>query len=95
MEGKQHSVEECKNVKSEGPQTWPWFADEQKNPFPPLPTVVSAPAIEGLRIDLNYLGCLQKLSEVEADLKSCNKQHISSVFFLFHVGLRDWCFCSR
>lgn len=42
--------------------------------FPSLQTVV--------RIDLNYLGCLEKLSEEEADLKSCNKQHSS-----FHDNL--------
>lgn len=59
------------------PRLWPWLADEQKNPFPSLQTVVSVSVIEGLRIDLNYLGCLQKLSEVEADLKSCNKQQTS------------------
>lgn len=63
-----------------GPQIWPWLADEQKNPFPALQTVVSVSVIEGLRIDLNYLGCLEKLSGEEADLKSCNKQHTSWIF---------------
>lgn len=50
--------------------------------FPSLQTVVSVSVMEGLRIDLNYLGCLEKLSEEEADLKSCNKQHSS-----FHDNL--------
>ena len=54
--------------------------DEQKNPFPSLQTVVSVSVIEGLGIDLNYLGCLEKLSEEEADLKSCNEQHTSRIF---------------
>lgn len=50
--------------------------------FPSLQIVVSVSVMEGLRIDLNYLGCLEKLSEEEADLKSCNKQHSS-----FHDNL--------
>lgn len=41
----------------------------RKNPFPSLQTVVSLSVIEGLRIDLNYLGCLEKMSEEGADLK--------------------------
>lgn len=55
----------------EVPHIRPWLADEQKNPFPSLQTVVSLSVIEGLRIDLNYHGCPGKLSEEgEADLKS-------------------------
>ena len=41
----------------------------RKNPFPSLQTVVSLSVIEGLRIDLNYLGCLEKMSGEGADLK--------------------------
>lgn len=66
-----------------GPQVWPWPADEQKNPFPSAQTVVSVSVIEGLRIDLNYLDCLEKLSEEGADLKRRNKQHwLNLPFFI-------------
>lgn len=54
-------------------------SDEQKNPFPSAQTVVSVSVSEGLGIDLNYLDCLEKSSEGEADLKSCYKQHTSRI----------------
>lgn len=69
--GGERKMQHCRR----GPQIWPWLVDEQKNLFPSLQTVVNVFVIEGLGIDLNYLGCLQKWSEVEAE--SCNEQRNS------------------
>lgn len=74
---------------------------EKKIHFPSLQTAVRASVIEGLRIDLNYFGCLQKLSKRGGRLKkvtiSSTLSESSPFFFFqmtvscFQLGFKDQC----